>query len=119
MFMNSCLSSNLDTITMPKPPENGSKEYISGWEDGCKTGISQFSNAYYRMKYNTSTDNNLIQNKEYIVGWKLGNRYCSYYSSTYLSNKEFFQNDLRSKNTWFSLKSDGFFSYKNAEKITW
>lgn len=108
---------------MADAPKSGSQKYRAGWKDGCKTGISQFSNAYYRMQYSNEMDSNLMKENnyknDYYTGWKLGNRYCSYYSSTYLSSKEFFDNDLRSKNKWFSLKSDGFFSYKNFDKFTW
>jgi hypothetical protein len=62
---------------------------------------------------------NFIYTKYLTVS--LGQRYCSYYSATYLANTEmayasndnYTKSDLRAKNTLFDLKSDGFFSYES------
>ena len=103
---------------MPKPPTEGPQEYIMGWKAGCETGMTTYSNSYMRTKYQTNVDGRMMQNRYYNRGWELGQRYCSYYSSTYLSNKEFFKKDLRNDEKWFNLESDGFFNYNNATEIS-
>jgi hypothetical protein len=120
LCLASCYGNKFNIATMPKPPKEGPPEYIEGWKDGCSTGLTTYSNSFYRTKYKTMINGHKMENLYYHKGWELGQRHCSYYSSTYLSNNElsrvsgdFYANkDLRSDNTWFSLKSDGFFSYE-------
>lgn len=98
-------------IGMPKAPTEGPEEYIIGWKDGCKTGMSSYSSSYLRTMYGVTVDADAMKNINYSKGWRLGNRYCSYYTSRnltlgYFDNAGFKDSDLRSDNTWFSLESD-------------
>lgn len=104
-------SSELNITGMPHEPKKGPPEYIAGWKAGCQTGMATYSNLYYRNKYSTSVNPQMMQNARYNKGWELGQSYCSYYSATYLANKEFKQADLRADNTWFTMSGDGFFNY--------
>lgn len=115
----SCHDARLQGFGLPHPPQEGPPEYIAGWRDGCETGMTAYSSDYMRTRYKTAIDTTQVQNAIYRRGWEVGQRYCSYYLSTYLNNKEFFSNDLRSENAWMTLKSDGFFSYKGWETFDW
>ena len=122
-----CYNSGLNIATMPKPPLIGPPEYIAGWEAGCETGMSSYSNSYYRTRYSAKVDGHMMNDANYNTGWDLGQRYCSYYTSTYLvnnelsyvSNDEYSKSDLRADNNWFNLKSDGFFSYEHNDNFGW
>jgi hypothetical protein len=116
---SACANNALDIYGMPKPPKNGPAEYIEGWKAGCQTGMTAYSSYYLRTRYSTNVNGEMMSHPHYNTGWNLGLRYCQYYVSTYLSNKELGHGDLRADNTWFSVKSDGFFSYKGVEKIDW
>lgn len=96
---------------MPKAPTEGPPEYITGWTDGCQTGMTAYSSSYLRTMYSIKVDAEAMQNVYYSKGWRLGNRYCSYYMSRYLTlgyidNAGFEGADLRDNDTWFSLESD-------------
>ncbi len=120
LLLNACANQPLNIYAMPKAPKAGPQEYIQGWNAGCETGMTAYSTDYLRAKYRTNVDGYMMRNKYYAKGWELGQNYCSYYVSTYFSNKsEFTDKDLRQDNTWFSMKSDGFFSYKNADSLGW
>ncbi len=117
VLATACQSTNLKTVGLPKAPTKGPKEYINGWTSGCQTGMTAYTNNYYRASYKVQVDPKMMRHPYYQKGWEVGQSYCSYYMSTYLANKEFFSNDLRSENTWFKLKGDGMFSYKNITKF--
>ena len=109
---------------MPEAPKEGPPEYIAGWKDGCKTGMTAYSNSYLRTLYGVEVDAEAMQNVHYNKGWRLGNRYCSYYVSRYLTlgyidNPGFKGSDLRSEDTWFSLKSDLNILQIKLPEVTW
>lgn len=110
----------LDIYGMPHPPKDGTQDYRDGWQAGCETGMATYSGSYLRNRYNTNVDGERMTNKHYNRGWELGQRYCSYYANTYLANKEFTDSDLRSDETWFSVKADdSWFSYEGWDKFGW
>lgn len=91
---------------MPKPPTEGPPEYIAGWEDGCQTGMTAYSTTMLRTFHTAQVNAPMMSNTNYNKGWRLGNRYCNYYTSRYLSmgyfdDDSFSNSDLRSDNTWF------------------
>lgn len=116
-LVSACQNPRLNTLGMPKAPTTGPQEYLTGWNEGCQTGMTTYSNSYLRTRYQTSVNGEMMQHPHYQKGWEVGQSYCSYYISTYLNNKEFFNNDLRSKNQWATLKSDGFFNYSGITKF--
>ncbi len=123
LTITGCYNPGLNITTMPKPPLQGPPEYIAGWEAGCETGMTSYSNSYYRTRYKAKVDGHMMSDENYNKGWELGQSYCSYYTGTYLastemaylSNDEYTKSDLRASNSWFNLKSDGFFSYNFSE----
>ena len=116
---SACANNKLDVYGMPKAPTQGPEEYITGWKAGCQTGMTAYSSNHLRNRYSTNVDGNMMANPLYSKGWELGLSYCQYYISNYLSNQEFSKGDLRADNTWFSMQSDGFFSYKGLEEVDW
>lgn len=120
LMLTACYNPRLNIATMPKAPVDGPPEYIAGWKAGCETGMATYGNSYLRTKYSANVDGYRMENQNYNKGWELGQRYCSYYSATYLANKEmayvsgddYTKSDLRAENTWFSMQSDGWFSYE-------
>ena len=107
----------LNTFAMPHPPKTGPVEYRTGWTDGCKTGMTTYSNAHLRTQYQTTVNAESMKHTHYQKGWEVGQSYCSYYISSYFSNTEIIKNDVRSDNTWLSVQSDGFFSYEGFDKL--
>ncbi|MCD6035994.1 MAG: hypothetical protein K0R63_1735 [Rickettsiales bacterium] len=92
---------------MPKAPTEGPKEYIAGWEDGCETGMTAYSNDFYRSKMSVKVNGPMMYNAHYNKGWTAGNRYCTYYTSSYLSGGMIdrgYGDDLRDKDTWIDEK---------------
>jgi hypothetical protein len=76
--------------------------------------MATYSNAYYRNRYSTNVNGQMMRNPRYNKGWETGQSYCSYYVSTYLGNPEFTKSDLRASDKWFTVAGDGFFNYTGA-----
>jgi hypothetical protein len=120
LLLNACVNNpRLDITGMPHAPTDGPPAYQQGWNDGCQTGSTAYSSDYMRTRLGANFDGHNMEDPNYNRGWELGNSYCMYYMSTYLNNREFAQNDLRSDDTWFKMESDGFFSYKGIDKVNW
>ena len=127
LLLAACYNPRLDIATMPKPPKHGHPSYIDGWQAGCETGMTAYGNSYMKTRYRTNFDGHRMEDPIYSRGWSLGQRYCSYYSSTYLANTElaylsndsYTSSDARGEDTWFSLKSDGWFSYDGFDRFSW
>lgn len=119
LLIPACATQSLATYGMPKAPKVGPREYVEGWKAGCQTGMTAYSSDYLRSRYSANVDGNRMADPVYNKGWELGLSYCQYYASTYLSNPEFNKSDIRNNNTWVSMESDGFFSYKGIDKVDW
>lgn len=117
LLLPACATQTVTSYGMPKAPTQGPQEYIEGWKAGCQTGMTAYGSDYLRTRYSANVDGNKMANPEYNKGWELGNSYCQYYVSTYLSNPEFNKQDIRSDNTWFTMHTDGLFSYQGVEKL--
>jgi hypothetical protein len=118
-LLTACQNSRLDITGMPHPPTQGPPEYIEGWQAGCETGMSTYGSDYTRIRYGANVDGHRMEDPNYNKGWELGQSYCSYYVSTYLSNRELSDDDLRQDDQWIKLKSDGFLSYKGIDRVGW
>jgi hypothetical protein len=118
LLLCSCYStSKFDHFAMPNAPKTGPQNYLQGWNDGCRTGMTSYSNSHLRTQYQTTVNAEKMRLPEYQKGWEVGQSYCSYYISSYLANTELVKNDARTQNNWFTLKSDGFFSYSGFDKL--
>lgn len=121
LLLSSC-TNTIDTTDIrfkgyPKPPTEGSEGYIHGWKDGCKTGRVAYSNTLLRSTGSMHVDGvRMGSDPDYNRGWLLGNRYCMYYTSRYLSigyfdDADFEHSDLRTPNQWFNVP-DGLNPFK-------
>ena len=79
-----------DSIFAPMPlrmgtpdKKKGSPEYLKGWDDGCKTGLSTMVNGYYKSFYQFKQDPYLASNPVYYKAWKDSYTYCRQYSFRY------------------------------------
>lgn len=61
-------------------PPNSPPKFKQGWQEGCESGISAFSNNLQRYFYKFKQDSELTQDKEYYIGWKIGWEYCKRYA---------------------------------------
>jgi len=79
-----------DSIFAPKPlkmgdvdRKKGSKDYVEGWDHGCKTGLSTMVSGYYKSFYKYKIDPYRVSNAEYYKAWRDGYTYCRQYSFRY------------------------------------
>src|SRR4051812_30823475 len=79
-----------DSIFAPKPlkiggpdKKKGSPDYLQGWDDGCKTGLSTMVNGYYKSFYGYKQDPYKIDNPIYYKAWIDAYTYCRQYSFRY------------------------------------
>jgi hypothetical protein len=57
--------------------------YVDGWKDGCHTGVSANTNAYYKYYYTFKQDAYKAQDPVYYKGWKDAFNYCGRYIYQY------------------------------------
>lgn len=79
-----------ESIFAPKPLRMGGidktkspPEYVKGWDDGCKTGLSTMVNGYYKSFYGFKQDPYMIGDKTYFQAWNDAYTYCRQYSFRY------------------------------------
>lgn len=72
------------------PPRKDGKAYdplyVQGWVDGCETGASANTNAFYKYMLHFKQDSTLAQNEIYYKGWKDAFWYCGRYVYQYNRN---------------------------------
>lgn len=66
---------------------NASPDFVQGWRDGCETGMSAGSNAFYKIFYrNNKVDGyKMTGSPEYKTGWSNAFWYC--YRADYVKQK--------------------------------
>lgn len=65
---------------MGGPDKDADPEYLSGWEDGCNTGLSTMNHGYYKSFYAFKQDAYKVDNPVYYKAWKDAYTYCRQYS---------------------------------------
>lgn len=69
------------------PPRKDGKAYeplyVEGWVDGCETGVSANTNAFYKFFNKFKQDSMKAQNEVYYKGWKDAFNYCGRYIYQY------------------------------------
>ncbi len=69
------------------PPRTDGKAYdplyVEGWIDGCETGVSANTNAFYKYFNTFKQDAMKAQNEIYYKGWKDAFNYCGRYIYQY------------------------------------
>ncbi|MEM7617655.1 MAG: hypothetical protein AAF195_04670 [Pseudomonadota bacterium] len=78
------LNSGFGALGTPFPPVKGPPEYVKGWQDGCETGKLSTGNGVYKALHNVKFDPNLMRYRNYSKAWIIGQKYCGYYSKSYL-----------------------------------
>lgn len=68
---------------MGAPPEDAPALYKTGWDHGCKTGLSTMNQQYYKSFYKYKQDPKLANNAMYYKAWKDAYTYCRQYSFRY------------------------------------
>lgn len=76
-----------DSIFAPKPlrmrgpdTKKGSPDYLEGWDDGCKTGLSTMNPGFYKSFYGYKIDPYKVSNIVYYKAWRDAYTYCRQYS---------------------------------------
>jgi hypothetical protein len=70
----------------PPPREDGKQYdqlYVQGWKDGCETGVSANTNAFYKYFNTFKQDWKKAQEEIYYKGWKDAFNYCGRYIYQY------------------------------------
>jgi hypothetical protein len=67
---------------MGGPARDGSTDpdYLSGWDDGCETGMSTMVQGYYKSFYAFKQDPYMVSNPVYYKAWKDSYDYCRHYA---------------------------------------
>lgn len=87
-FLSSCAGQIFSekSFFAPKPFRMGGPDkdadpmYLSGWEDGCHTGLSTMNHGYYKSFYKYKQDPYKANNPVYYKAWKDAYTYCRHYS---------------------------------------
>lgn len=83
------------TLDLRKPysldltPPEGPFEYEQGWTDGCESGMSAYSNSFYKSLrvFELRQDPSLRGNKMYYQAWKDAFLYCASYQMSVNAGK--------------------------------
>ena len=62
----------------------GSENFRMGWKDGCQSGMSAYGSLHYKSVYDYKYDESKIKNKEYYDAWRMGFRYCRWYTGEWI-----------------------------------
>lgn len=65
---------------MGRPDKSAGPEYLKGWDDGCKTGLSTMNLGAYKAFYQYTMSPELYNNARYYRAWKDAYTYCRQYS---------------------------------------
>ncbi len=60
-------------------PSNADIIYKQGWQDGCNSGISTFSNEFYKTFYSFQMKEALMRRTNYQRAWETAYHYCRGY----------------------------------------
>lgn len=77
---------------MDGPPKQANQNplpplYLTGWKDGCETGVSANTNSFYKFYYKYRQNADLVMNDIYYRGWKDAFDYCQRYTRMYYSRQ--------------------------------
>ncbi len=69
---------------MGSPPADADPLYLSGWNDGCDTGLSAMVTGYYKSHYQFTQDPYKANNPVYYKAWKDAYTYCNQYAFRFI-----------------------------------
>lgn len=67
----------------PEKGKNYHPDYVEGWQDGCHTGVSANTNAWYKEFYQFRQNAYKTSNQNYYKGWKDAFSFCGRYIYQY------------------------------------
>lgn len=59
----------------------GSETFRQGWKSGCNSGIAALGTLQQKVSYGFEYDPNMLESNEYHNAWRLGFRYCRWYTT--------------------------------------
>ena len=77
---------------MQSPPGDKSKYnpiFVSGWQDGCKSGMATAAPNIYQLWTKYKRDPIKSSNKIYVNGWNYAYRYCMRYASSNMKQNQY------------------------------
>ncbi len=87
LLVNGCHYANkprgIDRGMIDGAPD-GTPIFRSGWKDGCESGISAVGSLQYKAANGFSYDATMLSSNEYHNAWRLGFRYCRWYTAQWL-----------------------------------
>ena len=69
---------------MGGPDKNAHPDYLKGWDDGCKTGMSTMVHGFYKSFYTFKQDPYMLSNERYYKAWKDSYTYCRQYAFKFI-----------------------------------
>lgn len=69
-------------------PQDASPDYKQGWTEGCETGLSHMTNAYYQTFYKFKVTESKIKIPDYYLAWKDASAYCRHYAYSVLRESD-------------------------------
>lgn len=64
----------------PQMPQNATENYKRGWKDGCRSGLGNMTNSWYRTFHRWTQDPVLIKDPTYYKAWKDTYTFCRHYA---------------------------------------
>lgn len=67
----------------PEKDKKYNSNYVEGWQDGCHTGVSANTNAWYKQFYKFKQNPYKTSDQNYYKGWKDAFSFCGRYIYQY------------------------------------
>ena len=61
----------------------GTEIFRTAWNDGCTSGMAAYGSLHYKLVYDYTYDNEMLNNEEYHNAWRLGFRHCRWYIASW------------------------------------
>jgi hypothetical protein len=61
----------------------GTETFRAGWKDGCVSGMAAYGSLHYKLIYDYTYDDKMIDNSEYYRSWQMGFRHCRWYTASW------------------------------------
>ncbi len=93
LLLCSCQSlSNIKPMGMYRGMEDGAPKgtpvFRSGWKSGCESGMAAMGSLQYKLVHGFDYNPEMLNNNEYHNAWRLGFRYCRWYTTQIVRPEE-------------------------------
>lgn len=69
---------------MENQAPTGTPTFRAGWKDGCESGISAMGSLHHKATHHFAYDSTMLNSDEYHNSWRLGFRYCRWYTAAWI-----------------------------------